>query len=98
MQDYKESLFWVRKAAQANHINAQYSLGTFLAKGLGTPKNLPEAAFWLSLAAAKGETHAVENRDVVMEMLSTAERDDVKKRLEIELADNPINNKKIPTR
>ena len=52
-----------RKEARAknNFAKAQYNLGVFFLKGVGTSQNLKEANIWFSKAAEQGVREATEN-------------------------------------
>jgi hypothetical protein len=52
-----------------------------MAHGIGTAKDLPAAAYWLSLAALQGYEHAPANRDYVLQLLTQNELDDLARRL-----------------
>lgn len=57
-----------------------------MAHGIGTAKDLPKAAFWLSRAAAQGHENAIANRDYVLQLLTQNERDECR---ELELLNKP---------
>lgn len=51
---------WFRQAANRGNVPSQAALGMCLARGLGTPANMNEAAFWLFKAGAAGNAQAIE--------------------------------------
>ena len=59
-QDYAQAMRWSRKAAQARYVfwfgrhNAMYNIGYMYEKGLGVPKNLPQALYWYKTETADG--------------------------------------------
>ena len=55
-KDEAQGMFWYRKAAERNSGEAQYSLGTIYAEGLGVPRDMAEALVWLHKAADHPET------------------------------------------
>ncbi len=69
VQDYKQALFWYRKAADQGNARAQFNLGNMYNGGDGVVQNYVQAHKWYNLAAADstGETHekAVRNRSIV---------------------------------
>ena len=52
--NYRKSLFWARKAADQGHPEAQSFVGSLLAAGLGTPKNVHQALICFQRAAKQG--------------------------------------------
>jgi TPR repeat protein len=57
-QNYKEAIDWFKKAAEKEHIDAQYSLGLMYYNGEGTEQNYKEAANWYKKAADQGHSQA----------------------------------------
>lgn len=51
---------WAKKAAEQNNAEAQYLLGTYYLKGIGTSPNKTEAVKWLKKAAENEFSTAVE--------------------------------------
>ncbi len=47
--------YWVVKAAEDNHIKAQYTLGVLFEKGIGPPQNYEDAFYWFLKAAEQGD-------------------------------------------
>ena len=58
-KDEKEGFFWLSKAAEGDHIAAQYSLGMCWLRGVGTEKNPEKGAELLAGAAELGYLPAV---------------------------------------
>ncbi|NOR50781.1 MAG: hypothetical protein GQ530_07105, partial [Desulfuromonadales bacterium] len=57
-QSYKEAFQWYRRAAEQNHIVAQYSLGVSYAYGEGIAQNPELAAEWFKKSAEQGYERA----------------------------------------
>ena len=60
-----EALAQWRAAADAGDRRAMLALGRLYARGLGAPQDYVEAHKWFNLAASRGETAAVEERDAL---------------------------------
>lgn len=61
-KDYKEAIFWYRKAARQNHVLAQSNLGVLLMAGkAGNGKNYSKAVYWYRRAARQGNCIAMYN-------------------------------------
>lgn len=58
LRQYEESLFWAEKAAEQDHMEAQFILGDLYAAGLGTKENPQKALFWKKQAASQGHLNA----------------------------------------
>ncbi len=58
-ENLKEARYWYERAAGLGHVLAQYNLATFYKHGIGTPKNLSEAVFWLERVANNTEDKAL---------------------------------------
>lgn len=87
-RDSNKALTWYRASAEQGYLEAQYSLAVMLANGMGTDKNLIEAAFWLLLAAEQGQQHAINGRESIVKLLSNSELETVKKRVDLALSGN----------
>ena len=72
-QDDAEAMRWYRKAAEQGYADAQTNLGTMYAQGNGVPKDYVHAYVWYNLAAAQGDEHAINNRDVVRELMTATQ-------------------------
>ncbi len=46
---------WYRRAAEQDHVDAQYNLGFMYANGEGVPPDYAEAAKWYRRAAEQGD-------------------------------------------
>src|SRR5450631_2236340 len=66
-----ERLF--RPLAEHGNAIAEYNLGVMYYKGEGVPQDYILAHMWLSLAAAKNETRAVDLRDIVATKMTAAQ-------------------------
>jgi TPR repeat protein len=49
---------WYARAAEQEHSEAQFILGTMYEKGDGVPRNDDQAYRWISLAARQGHARA----------------------------------------
>ena len=56
--DYAKAADYFLKAAEADHVKAQTTLGTMLVEGRGVPKDFATATRWLTKAAAQGDATA----------------------------------------
>jgi len=77
-QSDSEAATLYRQAADQGYPPAQYHIGVMYAQGKGVSKDLPQAYFWLNLAAAyapPGEIRdsAASNRDLVLGQLTTVQ-------------------------
>jgi hypothetical protein len=58
-QDFKESAYWYRKAAELGNASAQYDLGFLLFyPSTGVPQNFKQASYWFRKAADQGYADA----------------------------------------
>ena len=69
-----------RKAANAGDRRAMLALGRLYVQGLGAPRDYVLAYMWFNLAAGRGETGAVKERDAIEAKLTPAERAEAQKR------------------
>ena len=60
-QDYKQALFWYKKAAEKGNTKAMNSIGFCYDRGLGVSQNYKQALFWYKKAAEKGDIYAMYN-------------------------------------
>jgi TPR repeat protein len=65
-----------RLAAEQNEPTAQLFLALMHFKSDGVPANLPLALMWVELAMAGGQAGAFEWHGIIMQSLTTAERDE----------------------
>ncbi|KAJ3112756.1 hypothetical protein HDU96_004210 [Phlyctochytrium bullatum] len=54
----EQAMYWCEKAAEKDHCEAQFALGYFFEKGIGTLPNLDTAMDWYKKAAAGGSQRA----------------------------------------
>ncbi|MEE8392743.1 MAG: tetratricopeptide repeat protein [Rhodospirillales bacterium] len=85
-RDFKLALKWFQKSAEQGNADAQVQLADMHAKGQGTPENLVQAGFWLSLAAElhiSGTTRKIlaGERDSLLLKLTPADRDAIRKKV-----------------
>jgi uncharacterized protein len=57
----KPGLYWIRRAAERNHLGAQYFLGVEFATGEHVRRNLKQSAQWYQRAARAGHAEAQYN-------------------------------------
>jgi len=55
-EGYKQAAYWWKKAAEQNHVVAQYKLGLLYKEGRGVPKDEEKAHYWFLKAAEQGST------------------------------------------
>lgn len=83
MSDMGEAQKWMRKSAQQNHNQAQYNLGIMLANGQGSGVDLVDAYAWLKIAAENGYSEAENSVRQLGEELSSGEKEEANKRIEL---------------
>ena len=64
-QDYKEAIYWYKKAAEKGDSFAQFNLALMYYNGKGITQNYKKAYIWWSIAAAQGDKSAAKNRDTI---------------------------------
>src|SRR3546814_14540846 len=69
-----QALVWYRKAADAGHAGAQYTLGQMYYEGIGVEANDATARRWFSAAAAQGHREAQYNLGVMAYVGRSEER------------------------
>ncbi|HIL93883.1 MAG TPA: sel1 repeat family protein [Cycloclasticus sp.] len=57
-RDLKQSIVWLRMAAELEDSRGQYQLAMAYEKGLGIERDMRQAAFWLEKAALQGDATA----------------------------------------
>ena len=57
-RDLKQSIVWLRKAAELKDSRGEYQLAMAYEKGMGVDRDLRQAAFWLEKAAKQGDATA----------------------------------------
>ena len=60
-KDYPEAMLWTRKQAELGKHSAELTLGTMYIEGLGVPKDIDKALFWLRKAADQTEDNLTKN-------------------------------------
>jgi len=58
--DYKKSVFWLTKAAEQDHLEAQVYLGRLFENGYGVEQDDALASYWYHKAAKQGDAEAKE--------------------------------------
>jgi hypothetical protein len=66
--DYKESLYWTKKAAEQGYAKAQCNLAMHYKDGAGTPVDNNQAFFWFEQAAKNGDAVAMNALGVFYQM------------------------------
>lgn len=74
-----EGMEAILKAAEQGHAIAQYNLGVMYGTGKGVPKNAKIAYILFNIAASKGDDNAVKGRDMVLNILTPADRADAQR-------------------
>ena len=64
---------WFLAAAEQGYAKAQNHIGVRLARGEGMQKDEVRALMWLTLAAARNHTQAIDNRKALAKTLSPAQ-------------------------
>lgn len=64
-QDYVLARKWLLRSAQQGERDALYQLGVMYERGLGTPRDLPEAVKWFKLAADQRDPQAQLNLGIL---------------------------------
>ena len=72
-QDYDKAVKWYRFAVEKGEPRAQINLGRLFAIGYGVPQDFIRAHMWFDLAAALGLKRAVESRDMVVRLMTSAQ-------------------------
>lgn len=49
-KDYKQAVYWYKKAAEQGFAKSQYNLGLCYEKGIGVKKDLNKAKYWYDKA------------------------------------------------
>ena len=70
VQDYKTAFYWLEKAAQQGHAQAQSTLGEMYHSGIAINSDIERAYLWFNLAAAQGVESAASSRDLVVKLLT----------------------------
>ncbi|ORU93517.1 MAG: hypothetical protein A6F70_05805 [Cycloclasticus sp. symbiont of Bathymodiolus heckerae] len=65
-RDLKQSVAWLRQAADLGDVRGQYQLAMAYEKGLGVDRDLHQAAYWLEKAAEQGDETAQFNLGVML--------------------------------
>lgn len=72
-QDDREAVRWYTRAAQQGDAAAQNNLGVMYYNGQGVPEDYVQAYKWLNLAAAQGNEMAIEIRDKLRIIMTSAQ-------------------------
>ncbi|MDD5273776.1 MAG: sel1 repeat family protein, partial [Methylovulum sp.] len=73
LQNYKEAINWIEKAARAGYVKAQYELGNIYRFKSGVENDTKRAYLWFTLAAGQGSMEAAIGRDQVETRLKPEE-------------------------
>ena len=64
-QDYETAVKWYTRAAEQEHIDAQFRLGAMYWSGIGVLQDYKAALKWYTLAAEQGDSNAQNNLGVM---------------------------------
>lgn len=73
LQNYKESVKWLQKAAGQGETEGQYQLGERYRNGEGVPKDYVRAHVLFNLAATRGNKEAAESRAAVTRRMTATQ-------------------------
>jgi TPR repeat protein len=73
LQDKKEAVKWYSLAADQGDSDAQFSLGAAYHNGEGVFQDLVIAYKWINLAAYNGKKGAVETREILAQLMTSAQ-------------------------
>ena len=79
-QDYKEAVWWYRKAAEQGYADGQFGLGAMYANGHGVLQDSALAHMWFNIAILNGDADAADNSDIIASKLSSADIVEAQKR------------------
>ncbi len=71
--DYPTAVTWFTAASERGLADSQFNLGVLHESGLGLPRDLKQAYYWLALAARNGDKEASRRRDQVRMKLEEAD-------------------------
>lgn len=74
-----EALKQWQEAARSGDSRAMLALGRLYVKGLGSPQDYVRAHMWFNLAASRGESRAIRERDALARKMTAAERAEAQK-------------------
>lgn len=75
--DYAEAARWFERAARRGMLDSQFNLAILYENGLGVPRSIEDAAFWLGVAGVSGDGQAGAESERLLELLSTGARKSV---------------------
>ena len=75
-----EAVKWYRRAAQQGYALAQYNLGMLYQDGIGVPRDDEVALMWFEIAAAQGDTAAMDQRSTIAERMPREQIDSAQRR------------------
>ena len=81
-QDLEQAAQWFLKAAEQDHVRAQYSLALSYLLGEGVRKDAVDALQWFLLAAAHGDPDASAEAEKIKRELTTTQISAVESRVE----------------
>ena len=64
-QDYGAGVKWLTRAAEQEHVDAQFRLGAMYWSGIGVLRDYKDALEWYTLAAEQGDSNAQNNLGVM---------------------------------
>jgi hypothetical protein len=68
---------WYHKAADQGYAMAQFNLGNMYVLGRGVAQDYVQAHMWFNIASANGYAPARKNRDIVANLMSPKQREQV---------------------
>ncbi len=79
-QDYKEAVYWYRKAAEQGVAEAQYNLACMYYKGIGVVEDYVEAYKWTILAGMNGYLDVSHHKKTLKEQMTSFQIAEAQKR------------------
>ncbi len=79
VQDYEQAVKWYRLAAEQGYEGAHNNLGVMYNNGTGVLQDYVRAHMWYNIGASKGGKLALENRDNIVKIMSSAQIEEAQK-------------------
>lgn len=77
-KEYSQAFNYYRQSAHLGIVDAQLKVAGFYANGIGIKADMVQSYLYLALAADHGNNSAHENLAIILQSLSTAEKDETK--------------------
>ena len=71
LQDYKQAVYWYKKAAEQGQEKSPYNLGVAYAKGQGLEQDYAKAHMWFNISAYSGDPNAQKARGIVSKKMTS---------------------------